>query len=120
MTTLPLIRDVNPGFSQALTTDTDTVLTVPAGALGLVLWFEDADGAIVGGRVGIDQANTLVDPIDDENMGWHPPVPVEYTLLGYEQSGQTYRYRDNYVHVATSGTGITVKGSWLFAVDTGE
>lgn len=121
MTVLPLIRDTEPGFAQNITDTTSSdAITVPDGALGVVLWFEDGDGAIIGGRVGIDQADTSVDPITDTNMGWHPPMPVEYQLHGYAQAGETYSNRDKYLHVVSDVSGAVAKGSFLFAYDTGD
>lgn len=121
MTVLPLIRDTEPGFAQNITDTTSSdAITVPDGALGVVLWFEDGDGAIIGGRVGIDQADTSVDPITDTNMGWHPPMPVEYEFLSALRSGIPYRYRDDYLHVGSDVAGAVAKGMFLFAYDTDD
>lgn len=125
MPTLPLIRDTTPGIYQVCTTaNTDYAIAVPTGAIGCVLWFETSasDSTIIGGRIGVDQANTAVTGITgtDTALGYHPPMPVEYDfepnayIEGRSRSG-----RDSYLHVASSTAGAVVRGSWLFATDTG-
>ena len=97
-------------------------ITDPTGAIGCVLWFETSasDSTIIGGRIGVDQANTAVTGITgtDTALGYHPPMPVEYTFASYADSGRAVRYRDDYLHVASKTAGAVVKGSFLFAYDT--
>lgn len=116
MTTLPLIRDTNPGIYQAITDTTTTDhITVPAGAAGLVLWFETSasDATQIGGRVGFDQAATDV-TVTNTNIGWHPAMPVEYDLADEVVAGVRTNVRDAYVHVACATAGAICKGMWLF------
>lgn len=118
MTTLPLIRDTNPGIAQTITDTTSSdAIAVPDTALGCVIWFEDGSGTVISGRVGIDQADTSVDPISDTNMGWQPAQAVEYTFLSYRDSGRTVRYRDEYLHVGSATAGAVVRGMWLLRED---
>lgn len=125
MTTLPLIRTTNPGIYQVCASaNTDYVITVPEGALGCVLWFETSasDGTIIGGRIGVDQANTAVTGVTgtDNLLGYHPPMPVEYSFRGTAGPYDTTNRFDRFVHVACKVAGSVVKGSWMFAIDTGE
>jgi len=120
MATLPLIRDTSPGLYQALVNaNTDYVVAVPAGATGVILWFEDVNAVMVRGRIGIDQANTAVSGLTgtDGVLGYHPPVPVEYTLRTRQDQGRTVNAGDRYLHLASGTAGTIVRGSWLFADD---
>lgn len=122
MTTLPLIRDTTPGLYAAIpSSNTDVVLPIPDTALGCILWFETSasNATMVRGRIGIDQSNTAVTGLTgtDTNLGYHPPMPVEYTFLGYSSGDETYTNRDLYLHLASSTAGAVVRGQWLYATD---
>lgn len=123
MGSLPLIRDTTPGIYQVCTSaDTDYVITIPATATGCVFWFETSTSVatMIRGRVGFDQANTAVTSISatSTNLGFHPPMPVEYTLKDEAGSmGPHTNVRDLYLHVASSTAGAVVRGLWLYASD---
>lgn len=123
---LPLIRPTNPGIYQVLSTaNTDYILAIPNGAIGLVLWFETSatDPTQIIGRIGVDQNNTAVTGITATNnvLGYHPAVPIEYTFRSSTGSmsatSWTLTARDSYVHIASAVPLSIAKGMWLFAND---
>ena len=117
---LPLIRDTEPGISHELTqVDTDQPLAVPGGAIGVVLWFEDASETVIKGRFGIDQSADPVDPITPTNLAPHPATWTQHMFRTRQYRGKTMNAGDNHIHLACP-VPATVTGYWLFADDDGE
>lgn len=123
MPSLPLIRDTTPGLYAVCTAaNTGYTIAIPATATGCVLWFESG-GSLTGGRVGVDQASTAVTGITgtDTTLGYHPPMPVEYTFRpttgSFVDKTWTETPRDAFIHVASATAGTLVKGMWLYSRD---
>lgn len=93
------------GFRQTLATaNLDTVLPIPAGAVGVVVTFL-ASGAPTEGRVAFAaNATPITVTGTDTAMGYQPPVPASYQI----PAGMTH------LHVAGLAAGVVVTGSWLF------
>lgn len=112
----------NPGLYAVLTTaNTDVVVTVPAGAEGVVLWFETSESnpSVIGGRVALSPSNTVITPIvnTDAELGYHPPMPVEYAFPERRGlAGSTALY----LHLANATELAVVRGYWLFGNNSGS
>lgn len=124
MIVLPLIRETKPGLYQLIAdANTDYAIAVPEGAQGCVIWFEASasDAAMVRGRVGIDQGSEPVTGLDDEDdlLGYHPPVPVQYNLRRWT-AGRPGRGGNDYLHVASPSAGAVMRGMWLYWTDDDE
>ena len=118
MPTLPYANRT-PGLHQAITTTTASdAIAVPERATGVVLYFTDADGAVIEGRVAFSTDDTPI-TVDDTNMGWHPAMPIQsdqkdsYTIVN-----KTAVRTALYLHVACATASAVAKGFWLFATDT--
>jgi len=100
------IAGKTPGIRQTIATaNQDTVLAIPAGAVGVVLTFT-ASGAFAEGRVAFAPNNTAIATLTgtDDLMGYQPAVPASYAI----PAGMTH------LHVAGLVASTTVSGSWLF------
>ena len=125
MAQLPLVgQAANPGIYQVCTTaNTDYVITVPTGAVGVRLWFETsaANGTLIRGRVAISTSNSAIAGITDTDglLGHHPPQMVHYDMKRSQaayQSTPVYssNYGTAYLHVANATALAVVRGHWLF------
>lgn len=113
---LPLIQGTNAGLKQAMTAaDTDTVVPVPEGAMGVLLWFAtEADpGAYLPGRIGIDPSATPLGALADDALGY---LPAGVARLELRQQHAVWAARGGalYLHLSSPVAGATVYGMWLY------
>ena len=116
MANAPIVEST-PGLYQELTTaNTDYPVAIVPGAKSLILWFEASatDATVISGRVAFDKDDDVITGITgtDTVLGYHPPVPIEYSLaiVGTYDIG---RRRATHLHLASSTAGAVVRGMWL-------
>lgn len=112
----PLVEKT-PGLYQVLTAaNTDYPVVIPAGAKGLILWFETSasDPSLTGGKVAFAANATALTPAaNDSSMGYQSAQAYQYSLqvVGSFAVG---RRLVTHVHLASQVAGVIARGQWLF------
>lgn len=113
MAQVPMPRIIGSGLSQAITNQTDTdPVDAPAGARGVMIWFVDANGDFVEGRVGFSSDQSVaIESITATSLAYHPPMPVYYDLNRYVSNARAHPL---YIHLACDTAGAVAKGSFYY------
>jgi len=86
--------------------DTVNAVTVPSGAIGVSLWFDNA-GTKVRGRVGFhseDLSTTILATDDDTTLAHQADIVETYSIVGWGAV----------LHVASSTANAALFGCWFY------